>query len=63
MQDLWARGVLERHWGGRPDPANTHVFLCGNPVMIETMAALLAGEGFREHTPRQPGEVHVERYW
>ena len=63
VQDLWVRGVLERDWGVRPEPFNTHVFLCGNPAMIETMAALLAGEGFREHTPRQPGQVHVERYW
>ncbi len=63
VQDLWVSGVLERRWGGRPGPADTHVFLCGNPAMIETMAALLAGEGFREHTPRQPGELHVERFW
>ena len=63
VQDLWHRGVLQSHWGARPGPASAHVFLCGNPGMIETMAALLAGEGFREHTPRHPGEVHVERFW
>lgn len=63
VQDLWTRGAIARYWGGRPVPTSAHVFLCGNPMMIETMSALLAEEGFREHTPRQPGEVHVERYW
>jgi hypothetical protein len=31
--------------------------------MIEEMTTILAGEGFREHTPQRPGDVHVERYW
>ena len=31
--------------------------------MIDDMTLLLEREGFREHARRQPGEVHVERYW
>ena len=31
--------------------------------MCEDMLALLDKEGFREHTRKVPGEVHVERYW
>jgi hypothetical protein len=31
--------------------------------MIEDMVALLAAEGFREHSRKEPGEVFVERYW
>lgn len=45
------------------DPARDHVFLCGNPAMITDMEALLTGIGFREHTKRQPGNMHLEKYW
>ncbi len=62
-QDLWTRGILETQWGCRPAAGNTHVFLCGNPAMIDTMLELLARENFREHTRKEPGQVHLERYW
>ncbi len=63
VQDLWARGELDRAWGARPAPSDTHVFLCGNPGMVDAMTAILSTEGFREHTRQQPGEIHVEKYW
>jgi ferredoxin/flavodoxin---NADP+ reductase len=34
IQDLIASGELEEHLGAKLDPANTHVYLCGNPKMI-----------------------------
>ena len=34
IQDVIASGELEAHLGASLDPANTHVFLCGNPKMI-----------------------------
>lgn len=63
VQDLWKAGPFEAGAGFKPDPSNTHVFLCGNPAMIEDMVRLLAEEGFREQTKKTPGEVHLERYW
>jgi ferredoxin--NADP+ reductase len=39
------------------------VFLCGHPLMIESMEQILQGEGFAEHTRRTPGQIHLERYW
>jgi ferredoxin--NADP+ reductase len=63
VQDVWQRGVVAAHWGFAPHPAHTHVFLCGNPSMVESMLQLLQGQGFAEHTPRQPGQVHTEKYW
>ncbi len=63
VQDLWTGGGLCKAWGSRPGPGDTHVLLCGNPVMVEVMSDILSGEGFREHTKKTPGEVHVERYW
>ena len=63
VQDLWNSDVLEHAWGFRPSPENTHVLLCGNPEMIESMTAILARDGFQQQGPRQPGQVHSEKYW
>jgi ferredoxin--NADP+ reductase len=63
VQELWSSPALAEAWGGPPSPDDTHVFLCGNPSMIEDMVERLGAEGFREHTRKEPGEVHVERYW
>ncbi len=63
VQDLWTSGLLEQAWGFRPTPADTHVFLCGNPSMVDAAVEALSAEGFREHSRRAAGQVHVERYW
>ena len=60
---LWEEKVVEKAWGFKATPANTHIFLCGNPVMIEEMIVKLGTEGFTEHKPATPGTIHVERYW
>ncbi len=31
--------------------------------MIEDMVEILEGQGFREHRSKDPGQIHVERYW
>jgi ferredoxin--NADP+ reductase len=62
VQDLWAKGVLAQAWGFQPTPADSHVFLCGNPGMIESMETLLEAEGFHKHSPKSPGEIHAERF-
>ena len=63
VQDLWRSGALTEAWGRSPSPDRTHVLLCGNPGMIEGMLKLLEEEGYREHTKKSPGNVHVEKYW
>lgn len=63
VQEAWKSGALEKAWGFRPRPENTHVFLCGNPRMIESVIELLAQEGFKEHRKGDPGQIHVEKYW
>lgn len=45
------------------DPARDHVFLCGNPAMIDDMEKSLTERGFKEHSKRCPGNLHLERYW
>jgi ferredoxin--NADP+ reductase len=63
VQDVWRQRPFDAPWGVRPAPPHTHVLLCGNPAMVESMSALLQEEGFREHSRLAPGEIHVERYW
>jgi ferredoxin--NADP+ reductase len=63
LQDYWASRPLDAVWGFHPSPADTDFFLCGNPAMVEAMAALLGEEGFTEHTKKAPGQVHFEKYW
>ena len=45
------------------DPESCHVFLCGNPLMIEELEGSLRARGFRKHTRNHPGSLHLEKYW
>ena len=63
VQELWRTGRIADLWGFPAEPGNTHVFLCGNPSMVEQAMKLLEAEGFREHTRPEPGQIHVEKYW
>jgi len=63
VQDMWRERVLDGHWGSRPTPESTSVFLCGNPAMIDDMLETLATDGFREHSRAATGHVFVEKYW
>lgn len=63
VQDLWTDGALDETWKGHPTPEDTHVFVCGNPHMCEDVMAILFEEKFKEHSRREPGQIHVERYW
>ncbi len=44
-------------------PEDCHVFLCGNPAMIEQCETELTDRGFRLHSRRNPGTLHLEKYW
>jgi ferredoxin--NADP+ reductase len=54
---------LEQALGFQPASGDTHCFLCGNPDMVEAMAAILGAEGFTEHSNQHPGQIHREKYW
>lgn len=65
VQDLWREGRVNDAFGFKPTPANSDIFLCGNPKMIEEMESILVAEGFRgyHHGQRgQTGQIHIERY-
>ncbi|MFZ4457220.1 MAG: ferredoxin--NADP reductase [Bacteroidales bacterium] len=62
IQEIWEEGVVEKEWGFKPTPENTHIFLCGNPNMVNGMVECLSKEGFVEHSRRTPGTIHVEKF-
>ncbi len=64
VQRLWADGEIEKAWGFKPEPHNTHVFLCGNPLMIDAMKEMLHPMGFTDYSKQNPtGQIHLEEYW
>ncbi len=63
IQELWERGAVAAAWGLLPTPENSHIFLCGNPRMVTETTSLLEGEGFKEHSKKSPGQIHLEKYW
>ena len=45
-------------------PEHCHVFLCGNPQMIDQCEANLIERGFVTEDRKHPeGNIHLERYW
>ena len=56
-------GTIEGLLGHDLDPGNTSVFLCGNPLMVDSMMDLLKEMGFTKHTRKQPGSLFAEEYW
>ncbi len=62
IQDIWDAGHVKAHWGMNPTPADTHVFLCGNPRMVDGMKEVLFEDGFKEHKKRDPGQIHAEEF-
>lgn len=55
--------VFTRLAGASLAPAEWHAYLCGNPQMVDDVEQLLLGRGFTTHRNKQPGNIHLERYW
>jgi len=63
VQKIWQEKILEKAWGFQPTPDNTHLFLCGHPMMIAEMTEILEAEGFTQHSKKEPGQIHIEKYF
>jgi ferredoxin--NADP+ reductase len=78
IQDLVESGKLEEMAGIDVDPASTHFFLCGNPLMIglpeweddapifpetQGVVEILTERGFTLDRGRETGNIHYEEYW
>lgn len=79
IQDLIQDGTVEDLMEAPLDPADTHVFICGNPAMIGLpqwgedgaltfpktlgVAQILHERGFTLDFRREKGNVHYEEFW
>jgi ferredoxin--NADP+ reductase len=63
VESLIHDGTLERAMGEKIEPGKFHIFLCGNPGMCEDMMDHFQELGFTEDKPREPGDLHFEKYW
>jgi ferredoxin--NADP+ reductase len=79
LQDYFLSGDFERDAKLDLSSHDTHVFLCGSPMMIGVphhthdpavrypkplgMVEVLERRGFRVDQPHEPGNIHFEKYW
>ncbi len=62
VQDIWKSKKLDEKWNQKLTAENTHVFLCGNPYMIDETISMLEAEGFVEHKAKVVGQIHAEKW-
>lgn len=63
LQEVLVSGVIEQKTGLKLTPQHFHVFLCGNPAMIEASRERLLPLGFTPDQGRVSGSLHTEEYW
>jgi ferredoxin--NADP+ reductase len=57
VQDLFKKEII------KVTPTNEHIMLCGNPKMVTDMSEVVTGLGYKEHSKKEPGNLHIEKYW
>ncbi|MBF0272147.1 MAG: ferredoxin--NADP reductase [Magnetococcales bacterium] len=62
LQQWLTRPDIDALCGLPIDPERTHIFLCGNPVMVESVSQLLSSKGYTHGTRHQPGTLHLEKF-
>lgn len=55
-------GELEKRVGLSLDPETSHIMMCGNSDMIQSVSSLLESRGMRRHRRREPGHITTEKY-
>ncbi|NNE08726.1 MAG: ferredoxin--NADP reductase [Gemmatimonadetes bacterium] len=65
LNKLLEEGTFETAWGHEFDAASQHVYLCGNPGMIDGAEKWLQDKGFSEYQKKKnpDGNIHFEKYW
>ncbi|MBF0585102.1 MAG: hypothetical protein HQL80_12830 [Magnetococcales bacterium] len=62
VQQLLVRPDRDELCGMPLDPQQTHIFLCGNPGMVESVAELMIPAGYTYNTRQELGTLHFEKY-
>lgn len=63
VQSVFRDGTIESALGEELSPDTTHVFVSGNPEMVEDLQRILLERRYTLHSTRSPGTLHIERYW
>ena len=63
VDKVWTAGMIQKAWQHDITPDNTRIFLCGHPEMISSMIGFLEKDGFKEHSSKSPGQIHLEKFW
>ena len=63
VQSVVSDGSLESELGEPLSADTAHVFISGNPEMVEEMQNQFLQTGFTLHAKRSPGSLHIEKYW
>lgn len=63
LQNVIASGAIEEETGLALTPDNFHIYLCGNPGMIETVIGWAQQRGFERDRGHDIGTLHTEEYW
>jgi ferredoxin--NADP+ reductase len=63
LQDVLLADAIEKDAGISLDPARCHVFLCGNPGMVDAAKEGLISRGFTPDHRKEIGTIHAEEYW
>jgi len=63
IEQMLDEDVLKNEAGIDIDPQKTHFFLCGNPKMVKNVSEWLFNKGYKKHTRKEPGALHVEEFW
>lgn len=62
LQQLLMRPDIGDLCGMPIDPQHTHIFLCGNPVMVESVTQILTPRGYVLGNRQEFGSLHLEKY-
>lgn len=60
---MFSENHVEQMAGVPLNPEQTHIFLCGNPAMIDDIEKVMVERGYVTATKKQEGQLHFERYW
>jgi len=63
VQPILDEEMFQKLAGFKLNPEEVQVMMCGNPEMIESVQQLLELTGFKQHSKKNPGNIHFERFW
>ncbi|MBF0154460.1 MAG: ferredoxin--NADP reductase [Magnetococcales bacterium] len=63
LTEWLTRERLQEISGFPIDPARTHIFLCGHPHLVEDGTRIFQECGFDPGSRKEPGNLHMEKYW